>query len=101
MRCFGCFDVSDSYVQRHVSPVHGPCLGLAPHDVAQVQGVECLGMLGEFVRPIRGASYAAELFGSFNLFEGMQEHVIVDVLLVEFDPAHLFFRFAALFRAGR
>ena len=97
---FGCFDVSDSHVQSHVSPVNGPCLGLAPHDVAQVQCVERLGMLGEFIRPIWGAGHAAELFGSFNLFKGMDEHVIIDVLLVELDPAHLFFRFATLFRAG-
>ena len=58
-------------------------------------------MLGEFIRPIWGASHAAELFGSFHLFEGMDEHVIIDVLLVEFDLAHLFFRFATLLRASR
>ena len=73
---------------------------MAPHDVAQVQGVERLGMLGEFIRPIWGAGHTAELFGSFNLFEGMDEHVVVDVLLVELDPAHLFFRLATLLRAG-
>ena len=73
---------------------------MAPHDVAQVQCVERLGMESEFIRPVWGAGHAAELFGSFNLFEGMDEHVILDVLLVEFDPAYLFFRFATLFRAS-
>ena len=64
---------------------------MALHDVAQVQFVERFGMLGEFIRPIRGTGHAAELFGSFYLFKGMDEHVIGDVLLAELDPAHLFF----------
>ena len=58
-------------------------------------------MLGQLIGTVRGARNALELFGSFELIKRVDEHVVLNVTLIQLHPAHVFFWFPWQFRASR
>ena len=68
-------------------------------DNPRTRWVGC-GRMGKLVGPVSCAGHAAEFFDGFNPLEGVDERIVVDVLLFQNGPSYVFLRLARHFRAA-